>query len=243
MTDTFGGTSFPVAVPASDEPVGDAALYRLGQCLTAVLNHYVGAAWSAVAPGRAVVERVYYHDPKEWVDESHLPALYIWSDQGRSARVADELVEERRTIQVRWFDDPCSEDHREQRAPILSAIAKCITRALFRERDPAWVAADDTDARAATKGSSLPKLGGFDFCKREPVQGLALQIRLQDGEGTPIPLYGLQTAIEIREWLQLDVTEGGDVGAPYLDADFTVAQDDVDPEDQKVLSSYSTVPD
>lgn len=243
MADTFGGTSFPVSVPVDVEPVGDAALYRLGQCLTAVLNHYIGDAWGQVCPGRDVVAKVYYHDPKEWLDESHLPALYLWSDQSRSARIADDLFEERRQIQIRWFDDSCSEDHRELRAPIISSIAKCIARALFRERDPAWIAADDTDTKAATKGSSLTTLGGFDFCRREPLQGLALQVRLQDGDGVPIPMYGLQTAIEIREWLVRDASESGDVGAPYLDADFTVAQAAVEPEDQKVLSSYSTVPD
>lgn len=152
MADTFGTLTDPAAAPAAGETVTDRALDVLLAFSAAVLTEKIGAAWSAVAPGKAVVARVYPWDPEaESFTDKDLPALFGWRSGGKPPTVeaSDWLVQED-TITMQWVLPPTAQARSRIRAPILSGWAKMLEKSLYTRRETAYVAATDTDPLSRT---------------------------------------------------------------------------------------------
>lgn len=210
MADTFGGIAFPIPVASGAYPVGDKALGVVAEYLSAVLNSKCGSAWSAsgICPGRPVVKRWFTHDPKYLFDDSKLPALYVWSGKSTTAFVASDIPSESRAINILWVIEGAQPEHHIKRAPIFNAIAKTIQWALRKGRDTSWKVLGDAEQYAATEGSLYMDHAGFSRVSRGISQPQELEVYIVDGDGRPMPFYGLATSIDVVEHLTDDTSIG-----------------------------------
>ena len=155
MSDSFGGLSFPVA---SGDPIGDPTLKVLVDFVAAVLNADAVDAWRTVTPSPAglpvslPVQQVEYHDPREAeFNPNRLPVLYGFRGQAQANEDrAEDYNLDVGDITLHWVLPRAVQEKRALRAPFVNAIRKCIARAIYLERHPAYVAPGETDAKCRT---------------------------------------------------------------------------------------------
>lgn len=152
MSDTYGDTDSPLAVPAKGESAGDTAAKVICDFAAAVLNADVQPAWSAVCPGKKVVESSFTYDPeKKLFVGKNLPALYGWRDKGdKFTRGADEWQASHDVFHMRWVFPREQNVIARLRAPVVGTLSKSLDRALFDGRHPAYVHPQDPDIWAPT---------------------------------------------------------------------------------------------
>lgn len=151
-TDTYGPLPFPVLVPAPGEAAGDPVLRVVVDFAATVLNAYVQPAWESVCPRRKVVEKALVESPEaDFFSDTHLPALYCFRDGGEPP--AQDAADWRRThddLTLVWVFPLEKQTVKRLRSPIIAALTKAVDWAFYRNRDPAYVAALDTDPTART---------------------------------------------------------------------------------------------
>lgn len=168
MADTYGAIAIPITVPPEGVAVGDPLLTYVGSYLQAVLNAYITTAWQSVAPTIPVVRTVYTSNPSdvEW-NESDLPAIYLWRQQGgEEEHSAEDWYRSHDTLTFLWVPPPTPQATAGARGSIFNAIVKVIGLAIERNRDPSWVVASDVDPTAATLGSVLSTWAGWEELRR-----------------------------------------------------------------------------
>lgn len=157
MSDTFGGLTLPLPVPATGEQPGDAVLGPLSAFLGAMLNSYALDAWrslypvTADRPASVPVRKVYTHDPTDYVfNEGDLPALYVTRTGGKAEWLADDYEMGNDTVTAWWVFPPAQQANQRGRDNLTNGIVKVIQAALVRTRDVAWQWSADTDTTAKT---------------------------------------------------------------------------------------------
>jgi hypothetical protein len=210
MSDAIGLTTVPVPAPAAaTDVVGDMGLQRIGAFLQAAINRMGNTAWRTRGGGatRNVVEHVFYNNPELLFDDQRLPALYLWRSTYRPQRFTDGDIKITSRVTLYWIREPAQPEIEAVRAPFEHSVNLMIERALFRERDAAWVVSGDTDALAATQGSHLPTwIGASQILKAEGNE-LALTKVISDADGErPTTFYGLATGLDVEEYSVWDPT-------------------------------------
>jgi hypothetical protein len=211
MSDTIGLTTLPIAAPAlSTDVVGDIALQRLGEFLRAAINRMGNTAWRTRGSTTGnVVEHVFCRNPARLFDESRLPALYLWRASSNRRREADDVLKVVSTIRIYWVSEPAQAESDTVREPFEYAVDRMIAKALYRERDSAWVVAGDTDPLAATQGSFLPTWLGYNWALKGDANELSLVATVTDGDGSRnAEFFGLATSVELEELTTIDTTIG-----------------------------------
>lgn len=167
MTDSYGGLQIPAQTPEqiaenTGKPV-DAVIDAFGGYLQAYLNAKLGDMWAAVAPGLTpVVRRVYTAKPQDVIlNESTLPALFIWRTRLSFSQMADDIRIDESVVSVLWLLDPGDPIKRENRLRMLPAVANMIDAAVDEGRDPSWIDPADPDPEAALYGSVLMYRAGL----------------------------------------------------------------------------------
>lgn len=167
MSDTYGELEIPAQLPdqqaeGAGKPV-DAILDAFGGYLSAYLNAKLGNMWAAVAPGLTpVVRRVYTAQPKDVIlNESTLPALFIWRTRLSFSQFADDIRIDESVVSALWLLDPGDPIKRENRLRMLPAVANMIDAAIDEGRDPCWVDPADPDPEALLYGSVLMDRAGL----------------------------------------------------------------------------------
>lgn len=179
MTDTYGLTALPVALPGTGASVGDPGRDVLLAFLSAVITEECGAAWAVRAPGETLVRRTHAHDPNEEDFASNdLPALFCYRGDGRAYHFADGEFGDEIQIAVLWVFPPTTAERQADRRSIAVGLSRAIHKALgpLNGRHPAWVAAGDTDPFAADYGSSLLTLGGFETVRLDSFREATVKI-------------------------------------------------------------------
>ncbi len=195
----FGALPLPVPAPVAGEAAGDPALTVVLDYLKTVLNARAGTVWGQIAPARgALVKSVYTHDPDE-LDfvEPQTPSLYAWREEGSSEQIAADYRIEHSKIVLLWVAPPDNQNSLRPRVPYANALAKVVETALTLGCDPTWVAAGDTDPRAATEGSLIWELAGFWHLGKVSWKRAVLEVKKAAGEPARYP--ALRFEVEIQE--------------------------------------------
>lgn len=151
MSDDFGAAPIPAVAPTT-EPVTDPALATLLAFVAAVFNAQLAEAWSAVCPGKRVVEAAHAVDPETvtFVDRD-LPALYAHRAENKAHRQeGDDWRVAQSTIVLWWVPPSTKQAIAALRSPFVNGLMKALDRALRLGRDPSWVAAAELDPTART---------------------------------------------------------------------------------------------
>jgi hypothetical protein len=214
MSDTYGALATPAQLPAIDglgagQPI-DRVLDCFGSYLSAVLIARVGGMWEAVAPSLApVVRRVFTAHPKDVVlNESHLPALFLWRSGERFSQMADDWWINEATVTVMWLLEPGSVIQREKRLRVQGSIALNIHSALAMGRDSSWVDFGDVDPTAARRGSVLVKRAGL-MTLPKPQQAEQVDVTLQPDGAEPVTYRAISTTVLVTERFKRDPAAHG----------------------------------
>lgn len=217
MADQLGALPLPVSLAAAGTSAGDPALDAFAAYLKAVLNAYVGPAWSdaagamGVAPGQKVVQTVATTNPENGAFQKEaMPILFVWrpADGDASEQWTDDLVRVQSKLGLLWVTRPADQPKREARSPIGNAVAAAIRRALYNGRDPVWIDPADTDPTAATEGSMLMMRAGLSQWP-ELITCKPQSITIQIDESEPRPYWAVSGSIAITELLVADVSIAG----------------------------------
>ena len=203
MAHFFGAMPFPAAAPGATATLTDPGLDVVIDYVQTVLETHLAAAWSAVAPGEPIVRKTFTHKPVDSFHAGDLPALYCWREKDGASRVADAFEQTQGKLRLMWVYPPTGniETH-ARRSSFLNGFAKVIHRAVYKERDPAWVHADDAaDVAANMYGSSVLVKAGFDWWQFEDVQADILDVETER-ERLVFPM--LIAEIDVRESEQSD---------------------------------------
>jgi hypothetical protein len=202
MADTFGPLEFPAASQADGEAFSDPTLTRIGAYLKAVINANLGTLWAQVDPAGLPVKNVIQHDPQICgVNDTNLPALYLWRSQMREERETDEWYSDHAEISVIWLPAPATQDILRKRMPFINGVCKTILYAIVLGRHPSWVDAADTDPDASTLGSVLADLCGL-LKPPKLTQAKPFLTKVQTEKETrsyPSALAHIET-IELTDW-------------------------------------------
>ena len=223
MGDTFGAISKPVAT--GHDPVSDPALRYLGEYLAAVLNTYAGDAWTEVAATEPMVRSVFTHDPERHdFNERDCPALFLWREESKPQRIADDIVADEPTIHMLWIFAPATQHKDRDRKPIFAAFRSLVTGALEQGRDPAWIVTGDTDTNAATRGSLIQLWAGLSRINPPSFKVAELDVELFDG-GRIEPYDGILCDFRVEELRERDPSAGTWPAAITVSTKTTTDQD------------------
>jgi len=209
MADRFGNLTLPTTTPVAGQPAGDPAIYYLGTFCQAVLNADAAAAWTAVCPGKRLVEFVWYHEPDEMCfADRWLPALFLWREKSERAVewLAEDILQTHDLVQCCWVlpATPAQETSRV-RHPAINAHEKALARALSLGVNSAWTVTGDASPDPTTGGSVIYRWAGLDSMRMGPWQRKVLTVPL--GDGRERALYGtIEWTIRITEGLYEDIT-------------------------------------
>lgn len=222
MADTFGLLALPAS--ATDAPVGDPALGKLGAYLQAVINAELTAAWLALRPRvplqeQPAVKSVFLHDPDELcLNEKFLPALFIYRDNGLIEQLAEEWYADTTQLKAIWIFPPEPQEKQRPRNPWVNAVAKAIAYALQRWRHPAWFDPGDTDPRAISVPASANSILLAKATQTAPVtySGAGLDGSIGTIVCSPRVNHVLTTAL-VGEDIpgDGDAGDGPPIGGPY----------------------------
>lgn len=172
---------FAPTLPNDDTvaPVLDPALDVLGQFFKALIEHYCGPAWQAIAPGEPIVRKLSIgHDPEDldFDPACDTPLLALWRDaEGKPSRLTDGHAQSNTTVNVLWVLPQAAEQTLAARAPFFNVLHKAYLLALEHERDPCWIKpGEESNVVARTYGSYVwghAGLDGWDYLglQRVPV--------------------------------------------------------------------------
>lgn len=217
MTDFYGALQVPVPTPAdpSTHAAGDPFLDTLAAFLQAALNADLGALWSAVHPAivgpsltAVPVPFVFTHDPDEAsFSENQLPALFVWrAEEPKHVNWSQDWTKEISNVSVLWIPPLAQQEHRRIRQPFRNAFAKALHKNLYRGRNPAWIVAGDTEAKAADYGSLFITHAQVTQYLLRTVQPHVLHIQPYEG-GKELDKYeGILATIEVWETLRVDTS-------------------------------------
>lgn len=229
MTDTFGETTFPVALPTldRDEAAGDPLLTRLGAFIKACVLAECGEAWAELYPGETPIAAVRFHDPNDGVfDDRDLPALFLYRSRQSLDRVTDDWIDDRSEVTALWVP-PLSELGRKgERSPFANAIAKAMSAALNRGADPSWkVDGDAVSVLPDTFGSDLQLWSGLSsLINSVRVERVPVTIEMEDGS-RPLRYTGAKAILETHELLERDPASWPDAAAGKAHVDFKNSAD------------------
>jgi hypothetical protein len=219
MADQLGALQLPVAAYVPGTAAGDPALDAIAGYLTAILNAYVGPAWSdelgvnGAAPGQRVVQKTFTTNPENGCfQKEDMPTLFVWrpTEGDSSEQWTDDLVRVQTNVALLWITRPADQPKRAARSPIGNAVAAAIRSALHAGRDPVWVDPLDTEPTAATEGSALMARAGLsEWPRLTTCKPQSITIQLDESE--PRPYWAVAGSIAIAELLTRDVTA---VGSP-----------------------------
>lgn len=213
MTSTYGGLDIPVQLPPEDGPAArlpvDRALDCIGGYLAATLNDRLGLMWSVVAPGMGqVVHRVFTANPRDVIlNESHLPALFIWRQRHVFSKLTDDTRAATVTLSVLWLLEPGEPTQREKRLRMQGPVADMIDAALLESRDPAWVDFGETDADSLLLGSDLMARGGLLY-QPLAIGSEEVPITIAVNNGDPVFYHAVSTQVQIVEAYKRDPATG-----------------------------------
>jgi len=162
--DQYGGLPIPLQVPTVGSEVADPSVSIVAAYAAAVLNAHAQAAYGSVVPpvsglvtrptpfANPVVRKFFTRDPgEEEFQESDLPAIYCWRQEGdRPYWMAEDYrVAEDHLILQYWFQ-PAPQASRTLVQSFVNGVVKVLDRAIEQMRDPVFVAPGDPDPTAAT---------------------------------------------------------------------------------------------
>lgn len=174
MADRYGAAILPAPIPIETgfPPVvapGDILLGYLADFLKTVMEFHVGDLWENIQPGKPLVKTVYCDGPEFTLNESSLPALFIYRP-GRETReiietfeqIADDYRFQKGRVACQWIMNPQPDNMRRQRDAVVDVLRKAIDASIHIGRHRSWIVPGDTDptsptydSHAANEGSSL----------------------------------------------------------------------------------------
>lgn len=161
-TDGLGLLQLPA--PNTDTPLGDPLLdVLLGfwkQCLINALT----SVWASACPNVPVVKTTDARNIQELgLTTAELPGLFVARDgSGETTWRASDYALIPTKLLVWWAMPRLELSNRRKRAPIVNAARAALEFPTeWVGRTPGWIVAGDTDPRAATLGSLLPKYAGL----------------------------------------------------------------------------------
>lgn len=207
MAHRFGAMPIPAAAPAANETLTDPGLDVLVDYFATVLTNYLSTAWSSVAPAETLIRKKFTHDPADSFVTHDLPALYLWREKDAPSRVADDLEQTQGHLMLMWVYPPTGDIEKvARRSSFINGFAKTIHRAVFKERDPSWIHADDVtsaDPAAAMYGSDVLDKAGLDWWQFEGARRDFLTVETET-EKFMFPV--LMAEINVRESEESDPT-------------------------------------
>ena len=217
MTDFYGALQVPVPTPAdpSTYAAGDPFLDTLAAFLQASLNADLATLWATIHPAivgpsktAVPVPFVFTHDPDEAsFSENQLPALFVWrAEEPKHVNWSQDWTKGVSNVSILWIPPLAQQEHRRIRQPFRNAFAKALHKNLYWGRNPAWIVAGDTEAKAADYGSLFINHAQVTQYKLGPVQPHVLHIQPYEG-GKELDKYeGILATVEVWETLRLDTT-------------------------------------
>lgn len=182
---------------------GDPALGYLGEFLAAGINAACFDDWDSVCPGNAdyrlPAKHVFYHDPKSFFEENHLPAIYLWREKETAVRVGDDLYRETWIIHVAWIMEGAQEEHRRLRMPMLKQLSTTIYDLINADRIPQWRHPLDVTAFDLRRGSSISNRCGFSRLQKAGTEAKELLFQRIE-EAQPEPYFGFELTLEADEY-------------------------------------------
>ncbi len=165
MSYSWGGTALPLAAPATGEAATDKALTVVADYLQAFVNAYGSVAWAAVAKlgpdGTSPIRSVFTHnpeDPRREFNDKDLPALFLWRESGDDEWLAADWRVDTAVWKALWIFPPAKQDKQTVRDPFLGGLAKLVSFALKKGRDPAYQVTGDTDDFSVTTAAATTSL-------------------------------------------------------------------------------------
>lgn len=220
MPDQFGALELPSSAEL------DPALDALSAFFAAVIVADLADVWDDVGTGRSVAIQRFTHDPERGeFNDRDLPALFLWrkSSSEEPVRLADDYELDRVRVAGLWIFPPAVQHKQVTRTKIFNGVTKSLRRACRQLRNPAWVADDDTDPEAATRGSHVLAIAEiaqlrFRGSSTEP------PVMIEIADSHPLRYPAVHFAIEIDEILAEDAASyaGGTSGEAALTATFGV---------------------
>lgn len=228
---SFGGVTFPLAVPAQGEgllaiaqPFVAKALAYYKACLNAYLDAAYGAAMAGKAQGplgqRACVEVGPVDPSLQLVKVSHgTPYLAIYASDGLAESHSFQYVQNTTKYRLAYVLEPMALDEMQEIAsPILSAAMMLLIRVTENQSDPNYNNGEQVWDVAGTMSVTFGKwqivpeeykgLTGMNFC------ALRAELTVVEREN-PDPDLG-QTFDGASEGLDVPDTEGGGPDFPDL---------------------------
>lgn len=244
MPRAYGDLELPASLAEKGSAAGDPVLDKLLEIFTAVLVHDAGDLWQSLA-GAALplVRRTFTHDPsREAFREATTPALYLWRDQIGKARwvCAGWRVRPSRLV-LRWVPPttPNSQERLRTWDPFFNVIPSSIETAIELGRHPGFVAAGDTDPRAARLGSliwdhlTVHKLE----VAREEIRRTTFQVARE--AASPLVFDALDMPLELEERFEPGRMERDELA--HVDA--TVGPEPSDPAAPAVVGRFDFDPE
>lgn len=201
MADTYGGLELPMPQGELGARAPDKALDAIGSYIKAVGEYLLGAAWSAVAPGEALIKNVFTVRPDDALinPNANLPGLFLWRGPSQQSREGDDYLINRTQVGCTWliwWDQPLK---REILLPFQGAFTNAVHSALGRGRHPAWVVPGDATAGAATRGSVLMQQAGL-FEPLDRITSNEIEVSLDpERTGNVVRYKALSLTIPIAE--------------------------------------------
>ena len=198
------GIDIPVPVPAAGEAAGDILLKKLLAFCSAVLNAHAQTCWDSVSATQPVVRETFAHKPEEnSFRDRDLPALYAWRERHMGEQLADEVPADRSRVVMLWVPEPAPQETLTPRTPFANAVYRVVRKAMYDERDPAWIDTADPDVHAPTHGSWLWGRTNVGHLKLTSGNDGTLTIPFADGSGSS-EYPTLQMEFEVLETLTID---------------------------------------
>lgn len=211
MSHRVGALLMPVPPPSfgptrpgeSNTASLDPALSILGAFFKAMLEHYAGQAWAAIAPKEPVVRVLSAgHDPED-IDfsDNDTPLLALWRDGATTpTRLDDGNAQQSSQVSVLWVAAPADEQKLAARSPFFNAFSKAMLLAYQNERDPCWIRrGEETNVISRTYGSYVWGLAGIDGWSYLGTERTELMVQT-GGQSQPFPGY-------LARWTILESTD------------------------------------
>jgi hypothetical protein len=167
VAEIWGSVSIPTQPAIAGQVSGDGLLSIYLSYLKAFLQTDGNATggWSAIAPGRPIVNRVRPHTPHDsdaepdglGFDTKDLPALYLWRGGQHESTKVEYIAEDWQIgtamLKLLWVFPLGVISHQRVRQSFGDAVAKAIITAIELGRTPSWQWPGDPDPLAPAFGS------------------------------------------------------------------------------------------
>lgn len=180
--DRYGAVTIASEPDKRDSFSGDPGLRIYAEYLQAFLNTRLRRLWTSVYDHRGPVVAISGNDPYEGVSTEDLPQLFVYRQlfPTKFSNLAPDLELFPSQIQICWIPPVETLEERKIKEPIAATVARAITNATQRGRDPSYRHPSDTDPNSVHEGTFIY---GEQFMN-------TYSVNVWEGKWSKIDMYG-----------------------------------------------------